>query len=81
MNEWMNEWMFINLEYIEVFEFFGQNKNGCISTKQLRQAMRMIGLNPTDHQIQHINNEKEYDGKWLINEFSLPAYLTLCISV
>jgi len=50
-------------EYLEVFEYFGQDKNGRISTKQLRQAMRMVGLNPTDHQIQALINEKEYDGK------------------
>ena len=25
--------------------------------------MRMVGLNPTDHQIQALINEKEYDGK------------------
>lgn len=51
-------------EYIEVFEFFGQDKNGRISTKQLRQAMRLVGLNPTDQQIQHLVNEKEYVGEW-----------------
>lgn len=50
-------------EYIEVFEFFGQDKNGRISTKQLREAMRLVGLNPTDFQIQNLINETEYDGK------------------
>ena len=54
---------FIFLEYLEVFEYFGQDKNGRISTKQLRQAMRMVGLNPTDNQIQTLINEKEFDGK------------------
>ncbi|KAL9950899.1 hypothetical protein ACROYT_G043470 [Oculina patagonica] len=53
---------FIFSEYLEVFEYFGQDKNGKISTKQLRQAMRMVGLNPTDQQIQALINEKEYDG-------------------
>lgn len=54
-------------EYLEVFEYFGQDKNGRISTKQLRQAMLLVGLNPTDSQIQNLINEKEYDGKWLTN--------------
>lgn len=49
-------------EYTEVFRFFGQDKNGRISTKQLRQAMQLVGLNPTDTQIQNLINEKEYDG-------------------
>ena len=54
---------FIFLEYLEVFEYFGQDKNGRISTKQLWQAMRMVSLNPTDNQIQALINEKEFDGK------------------
>ena len=54
-------------EYLEVFEYFGQDKNGRISTNQLRQAMLLVGLNPTDFQIQNLINETEYDGKWLTN--------------
>ncbi|KAJ7357784.1 hypothetical protein OS493_023261 [Desmophyllum pertusum] len=54
------------LEYLEVFQYFGQDKNGRISTKQLRIAMRMVGLNPTDNQIQTLINEKEYDGDGFI---------------
>ena len=57
-------------EYLEVFEYFGQNKNGRISTRQLRQAMLLVGLNPTDSQIQNLINEKEYDGKWLTNNIT-----------
>ena len=54
-------------EYLEVFEYFGQDKNGRISTNQLRQAMLLVGLNPTDSQIQNLINETEYEGKWLTN--------------
>ena len=57
--------LFVFAEYLEVFEYFGQDKNGRISTKQLRQAMRMVDLNPTDHQIQTLINEKECDGERL----------------
>ena len=66
MSSWLSFCIrsFLFLEYLEVFEFFGQDKNGKISTKQLSQAMRMVGLNPTDHQIQAIINEKEYDGEF-----------------
>ncbi|XP_068676925.1 calmodulin-like isoform X1 [Montipora foliosa] len=49
-------------EYVEVFEVFGQDENGRISTNQLRQAMQLVGLNPTDTQIQNLINEREYDG-------------------
>ena len=46
-----------------MFQYFGQGREGRISTKQLRRAMQMMGLNPTDSQIQAIVNEVEYDGQ------------------
>lgn len=72
---------FVFSEYLEVFEYFGQDKNGRISTQQLRQAMRMVGLNPTDHQIQALINEKECDGKkftTVMNVLFLPTVPVQC---
>ena len=46
-----------------MFQYFGQDREGRISTKQLRRAMQMVGLNPTDFQIQTLINEVEYDGQ------------------
>lgn len=54
---------FLLAEYLEVFQSFGQDREGRISTKQLRRAMQMVGLNPTDFQIQTLINEVEYDGQ------------------
>ena len=54
---------FLLAEYLEVFPYFGQGREGHISTKQLRRAMQMVGLNPTDFQIQTPINEVEYDGQ------------------
>lgn len=54
---------FLLAEYLEVFRYFGQDREGRISTKQLRRAMQMVGLNPTDFQIQTLINEVEYDGQ------------------
>ena len=54
---------FLLAEYLEVFQYFGLDREGRISTKQLRRAMQMVGLNPTDFQIQTLINEVEYDGQ------------------
>ena len=56
---------FLLAEYLEVFQYFGQDREGRISTKQLRRAMQMVGLNPTDFQIQTLINEVEYDGQYI----------------
>ena len=54
---------FLLAEYLEVFQYCGQGREGRISTKQLRRAMQMVGLNPTDFQIQTLINEVEYEGQ------------------
>ena len=82
-----NIWFFLTIqsfvfpEYLEVFEYFGQDKYGRISTAQLRQAMRMVGLNPTDHQIQALINEKEFDGKGFTTEWMYHFFLQYLCSV
>lgn len=53
------------VEYREAFKCFDLNENGTLSTKELKYAMRMLGSNPTDSQVQELVNEKDFDGKTL----------------
>lgn len=39
--------------------------------------MRMVGLNPTDHQIQALINEKEFDGKRSTTEMNVSFFPTV----
>lgn len=48
-------------EYVEAFRCFDLNENGQLSTKELKYAMRMLGLNPTDHEVQELVNDLDYD--------------------
>ena len=54
---------FFLLEYVEAFKCFDLNENGHLSTKELKYAMRMLGLNPTDIEVQELVNGLDYDGK------------------
>ncbi|RMX52883.1 hypothetical protein pdam_00016258 [Pocillopora damicornis] len=54
-------------EYREAFKCFDLNENGTLSTKELKYAMRMLGSNPTDSQVQELVNEKDFDGDGTIN--------------
>lgn len=54
-------------EYREAFKCFDLNENGTLSTKELKYAMRMLGSNPTDAQIQQLVNAKDFDGDGTIN--------------
>ncbi|CAH3172369.1 unnamed protein product [Porites evermanni] len=54
-------------EYREAFKCFDLNENGTLSTKELKYAMRMLGSNPTDTQIQQLVNAKDFDGDGTIN--------------
>lgn len=61
-NRWKS-WFWFLLEYHEAFKCFDLNENGTLSTKELKYAMRMLGSNPTDAQIQQLVNAKDFDGK------------------
>jgi len=54
-------------EYREAFRCFDLNENGTLSTKELKYAMRMLGSNPTDSQVQDLVNAKDFDGDGTIN--------------
>ncbi|KAJ7358820.1 hypothetical protein OS493_021609 [Desmophyllum pertusum] len=51
------------MKYVEAFKCFDLNENGHLSTKELKYAMRMLGLNPTDIEVQELVNSLDYDGK------------------
>lgn len=48
-------------EYVEAFKCFDLNENGQLSTKELKYAMRMLGLNPTEHRVQELVNDLDYE--------------------
>lgn len=55
--------LFLLIEYREAFKCFDLNENGTLSTKELKYAMRMLGSNPTDSQVQDLVNAKDFDGR------------------
>ena len=57
-------------EYLEAFKCFDLNENGHLSTRELKCAMRILGSNPTDSEVQKLVNEKDYDGKNFRNDGS-----------
>ena len=50
------------VEYRDAFKCFDLNENGTLSTRELKHAMRMLGSNPTDTQVQQLVNAKDFDG-------------------
>ena len=50
-------------EYKEAFDTFDTDENGHMSTKELKQAMRLLGRNPTDAEMQMLINEKDADSR------------------
>lgn len=65
------------VEYREAFKCFDLNENGTLSTKELKYAMRMLGSNPTDSQVQELVNEKDFDGKILCLLNTLVVHLLI----
>ena len=68
-------------EYVEAFKCFDLNKNGHLSTKELKYAMRMLGLNPTALEVQELVNGLDYEGKRKLHvnivkiESKMPVYI------
>ena len=52
-------------EYREAFSMFDKDSDGCISTKELGVAMRALGQNPTEQELQAIINEVDIDGYYV----------------
>ena len=42
---------------------FDKDRNGYITTRELKSLMRCLGCNPTDSELQQIVNEVDADGK------------------
>ena len=55
----------------EIFDMFDKDKSGSISTKELADALRSLGLNPTSSELEDIQNEVDQDktGKIEFKEF------------
>lgn len=69
--------LFTFVEYREAFKCFDLNENGTLSTKELKYAMRMLGSNPTDSQVQELVNEKDFDGKTFCLLITLVVHLLI----
>jgi len=54
-------------ELRETFSLFDQNHDGTISSAELGTAMRWLGQNPTENELQDMINEVDVDG--LISHF------------
>ena len=68
-------------EYVEAFKCFDLNKNGHLSTKELKYAMRMLGLNPTALEVQELVNGLDYEGKRKlhVNIVKIESKMPVCI--
>ncbi|XP_048586172.1 calmodulin-like protein 12 [Nematostella vectensis] len=58
-------------EYKEAFYMYDADGSGHVTTKELHKAMRTLGFNPTEEEIQEMVNEVDYDGNGVLdfNEF------------
>ena len=54
----------LSTEYRKAFAMFDKDGDGCISTKELGVAMRALGQNPTEQELQGIINEVDIDGTY-----------------
>jgi hypothetical protein len=55
---------YFGAEVTEAFSLFDKNGDGVISLKELGEAMRTLGENPTEHELLQIMNEVDIDGEW-----------------
>merc|ERR1719334_734957 len=57
--------------YKEIFEFFDKDGNGTITTVELGEAMRTLGWNPTEGELQDLISvlDQEVKGAATFNEF------------
>ncbi|EDO48519.1 predicted protein, partial [Nematostella vectensis] len=55
----------------EAFHMYDADGSGHVTTKELHKAMRTLGFNPTEEEIQEMVNEVDYDGNGVLdfNEF------------
>ena len=62
------------VEFVEAFSIFGKDGDDTITTKKLGTAMRSLGQNPTEAELQDIINDVEADGNGTID---FPGFLTM----
>ncbi|PWA34446.1 EF-hand domain [Artemisia annua] len=63
-------------ELKEAFSLFDKDGDGCITTKELGTVMRSLGQNPTEAELQDMNNEVDADQNGTID---FPEYLNLMV--
>jgi len=51
------------IEFREAFKAFDRDNNGFITTKELSNILRSLGLNPTEKQICELVSKVDFDGK------------------
>uniref|UniRef100_A0AC35U966 Calmodulin-like protein 3 n=1 Tax=Rhabditophanes sp. KR3021 TaxID=114890 RepID=A0AC35U966_9BILA len=54
-------------EFAQAFKMFDKDGNGTMNSKELGEAMRTLGLNPTEEELQHMVNEYDTDGNGKID--------------
>jgi Ca2+-binding protein (EF-Hand superfamily) len=54
-------------EFKEAFSLFDTDKDGFITSKELGDLMKKLGLNPTEAELQDMINEIDYDGSGTID--------------
>ena len=64
------------VEFVEAFSIFGKDGDGTITTKKLGTAMRSLGQNPTEAELQDIINDVEADGNGK-KPIDFPRFLTM----
>ena len=50
------------LEFRDAFSAFDADNNGFITTKELANILRSMGLNPTEKELCRLINEVDFDG-------------------
>lgn len=59
-----NPFCFISTEVKEAFGLFDLKNQGKIPTSRLGEAVRSLGLNPSEEEVQQMIREVDIRGKW-----------------
>ncbi|EYC33919.1 hypothetical protein Y032_0001g165 [Ancylostoma ceylanicum] len=54
-------------EFAQAFKMFDKDGNGTMNIKELGVAMRTLGMNPTEEELQNMVNEYDVDGNGKID--------------
>lgn len=61
--KWFSLFFKLTLEYRDAFQHFDKDSSGFITTKELGNAMRSLGENPREEDLQMMINSVDIDGK------------------